>query len=181
MGLLLLLPILCGIAVGVKLSSPGPVLYKQKRTGLNGRIFGIYKFRTMKVQPDNVPFVQATKNDSRVTRFGSFLRKTSLDELPQLLNVVQGHMALVGPRPHAVEHNSQFVDKIESYDDRHAVLPGITGWAQINGYRGETDTLDKMEGRVALDLYYKRHWTIRFDLEILWKTVISELRSGKAY
>lgn len=180
-GLFLLLPILFGIAIGVKLSSPGPVLYRQKRTGLNGKVFTIYKFRTMKVESNCQAFKQATKNDPRVTRFGSFLRKTSLDELPQLLNVLQGRMALVGPRPHAVEHNGQFVDKIESYDERHSVLPGITGWAQVNGHRGETDTLDKMEGRVALDLYYRKNWTLRFDIEILWKTVTSGFRSDKAY
>ncbi|CAM5200270.1 Undecaprenyl-phosphate galactosephosphotransferase OS=Castellaniella defragrans (strain DSM/ CCUG 39792 / 65Phen) OX=1437824 GN=BN940_14946 PE=3 SV=1 [Castellaniella denitrificans] len=169
---ILILPICLTIAVAVKLSSPGPVLFKQYRTGINGRRFKVYKFRSMSVHqesPDTV--TQAFQGDPRITPLGAFLRRTSLDELPQFFNVLQGRMSIVGPRPHALAHNDHYKGLVESYMQRHKVKPGITGWAQVNGYRGETDTLDKMEKRVEHDLWYINHWSLGLDLKIIAMTV----------
>jgi putative colanic acid biosynthesis UDP-glucose lipid carrier transferase len=169
--LLMISPVLAAVALGVKLSSPGPVLFKQRRYGLNGQEVVVYKFRSMKVAEDGPVIRQATKDDPRVTRFGAFIRKTSLDELPQFINVLQGRMSIVGPRPHAVAHNEMYRKLIKSYMIRHKVRPGITGWAQVNGLRGETETVDKMKARIAYDLDYLRHWSLRLDLQIIWRTI----------
>ena len=160
------------IALAVKLSSPGPVLFRQRRYGLNGDEIMVWKFRTMTVCEDGCEVRQATRNDTRVTRLGSFLRKTSLDELPQFFNVLHGTMSIVGPRPHAVAHNEMYRNEIEGYMQRHLVKPGITGWAQINGWRGETDTTEKMQKRVEYDMHYIRNWSIWFDLKIILLTVL---------
>jgi putative colanic acid biosynthesis UDP-glucose lipid carrier transferase len=171
-GLMLLFgwPFMLAIAIGVKLSSDGPVLFKQRRYGLDGEEIIVYKFRTMRVCEDGPQIVQAQKGDKRVTSFGLFLRRTSLDELPQLFNVVQNKMSLVGPRPHAVAHNEQYRKLIRGYMLRHKVKPGITGWAQVNGLRGETDTLEKMKQRVEYDLEYLKNWSLWLDLQIIAKT-----------
>jgi putative colanic acid biosynthesis UDP-glucose lipid carrier transferase len=169
--LLLISPILLVLAIGVKMSSPGPAIFRQRRTGLDGEIIEVYKFRSMTTQ-DNGPVVQqATRGDSRITPFGAFIRKTSLDELPQFVNVLQGRMSIVGPRPHAVAHNEQYRKIVNAYMARHKVKPGITGWAQVNGLRGETDTLDKMARRVEYDLEYLRNWSLGLDLLIIVRTV----------
>ncbi len=164
-------PLLLLIALSVKLSSPEPVIFRQRRYGLDGREIIVYKFRTMKVMEDGAAIRQASKNDPRVTRLGALLRRTSMDELPQFFNVLQGRMSIVGPRPHAVAHNEMYRKLIKGYMLRHKVRPGITGWAQVNGYRGETETLDKMKGRIDLDLDYLRNWSLRLDLLIIAKTV----------
>ena len=169
--LLLISPLLLAIMIGVKLSSPGPAIFRQKRNGLDGGEITVYKFRSMRAQ-DNGPVVaQATKDDPRITRFGAFLRKTSLDELPQFFNVLQGRMSIVGPRPHAVAHNELYRELISAYMVRHKVKPGITGWAQVNGLRGETETVDKMKARVEYDLEYLRNWSLGLDLQIIVRTV----------
>ena len=169
--LVLISPFLLACAIGVKLSSPGPVIFRQKRNGLDGSEITVYKFRSMRTM-DNGPVVQqATKDDPRVTRFGAFLRKSSLDELPQFINVLQGRMSIVGPRPHAVAHNEQYRQLIKAYMVRHKVKPGITGWAQVNGHRGETNTIDKMQARVEYDLEYLRNWSLGLDLQIIVRTV----------
>lgn len=169
--LVVLSPLLLAIAVGVKLSSPGPAIFKQRRNGLYGDEITVYKFRSMTTQ-DNGPVVsQATKDDPRVTRFGAFLRRTSLDELPQFINVLQGQMSIVGPRPHAVAHNEQYRQIIKSYMVRHKVKPGITGWAQVNGLRGETSTVERMKARVEFDLEYLRNWSLALDLQIILRTI----------
>ncbi|HUJ00399.1 MAG TPA: undecaprenyl-phosphate glucose phosphotransferase [Usitatibacter sp.] len=169
--LALIAPILAAIALGVKLSSPGPVLFRQRRYGLDGREIVVYKFRSMTVTEDGPVVRQATRNDSRVTRFGAFIRRTSLDELPQFVNVLQGRMSIVGPRPHAIAHNETYRKLIKSYMVRHKVRPGITGWAQVNGLRGETETVEKMKARIEYDLDYLRNWSLGLDLAIIWKTV----------
>ncbi len=169
--LILISPVLLIIAIGIKLSSPGPVIFKQRRYGLDGQEILVYKFRSMTVCEDGGKVTQATKNDQRITPLGAFLRKTSLDELPQFINVLQGRMSVVGPRPHAVAHNEEYRKLIKGYMVRHKVKPGITGWAQVNGFRGETDTLDKMEQRVHYDLEYLRNWSPRLDMLIVAKTV----------
>jgi putative colanic acid biosynthesis UDP-glucose lipid carrier transferase len=169
--LLLIAPILAVIAIGVKYTSPGPVLFRQRRYGLDGREIVVYKFRSMTVTEDGPVVRQATKNDTRVTPFGAFLRRTSLDELPQFINVLQGRMSIVGPRPHAVAHNELYRKLVKSYMVRHKVRPGITGWAQVNGLRGETDTVEKMKARIEYDLDYLRHWSLRLDLRIIWRTI----------
>ncbi|MEW6111015.1 MAG: undecaprenyl-phosphate glucose phosphotransferase [Thermodesulfobacteriota bacterium] len=170
--LILISPLFLGIALAVKLSSPGPVLFKQKRHGWDGREITVYKFRSMVVHAeDSGQVTQARKADPRITRIGAILRRTSLDELPQFINVLQGRMSIVGPRPHALAHNEQYKDLVEAYMQRHKVKPGITGWAQVNGYRGETDTLEKMQKRVEYDLYYIEHWSIWFDLKIIFLTI----------
>jgi putative colanic acid biosysnthesis UDP-glucose lipid carrier transferase len=174
-------PIMIIIALAVKLTSPGPILFKQRRYGLNGQEILVYKFRSMRVTEDGDTVKQATKNDSRITPVGAFLRKSSLDELPQFFNVLQGRMSLVGPRPHAVAHNELYRKLISGYMLRHKVKPGITGWAQINGYRGETDTLDKMQQRINYDLEYLRNWSLSLDLQILIKTALVFLRDQNAY
>ena len=175
--LLLLVPLLIAIAIAVKATSPGPVLFRQRRYGLDGREIVVYKFRSMTVVEDGAAVVQATRNDRRITPLGAFLRKSSLDELPQFVNVLQGRMSIVGPRPHAVAHNETYRKLIKGYMMRHKVKPGITGWAQVNGCRGETDTDDKMRARVEHDLTYIDHWSIWFDIKILILTVFSR----KAY
>ena len=169
--LLLISPVLLVIAIGVKLSSPGPVIFVQRRNGLDGEEIPVYKFRSMRVQDDGAVVKQATKNDPRITRFGSILRKTSLDELPQFINVLQGHMSIVGPRPHAVAHNEMYRQAIKGYMVRHKVRPGITGWAQVNGFRGETETVEKMKARVEYDLDYLRNWSLWLDLRIILRTI----------
>ncbi|WP_221800657.1 undecaprenyl-phosphate glucose phosphotransferase [Oceanobacter mangrovi] len=158
------------IAAAVKFTSPGPVIFKQYRYGLDGRKIHVWKFRSMSVQENGSKVVQAKKGDARITRVGAFIRKTSLDELPQFINVLQGSMSVVGPRPHAVAHNEEYRKLIPYYMLRHKVKPGITGWAQINGFRGETDTLDKMEGRVRYDLEYIRNWSLWMDVKIVFMT-----------
>ena len=180
--LLLISPLMLVIALAVKLTSPGPVFYRQRRHGLNGKIFTIYKFRTMVLHQENEGKVtQARRNDPRLTPIGGFLRRTSLDELPQFINVLKGEMSIVGPRPHAIEHNNQFMEIIEFYIQRHKVKPGITGWAQVNGYRGETDTIFKMQKRIEYDLYYIEHWSLWFDLKIIFLTVFKGLVHPNAY
>lgn len=180
--LVLIAPLLAAIAVGVKLSSPGPVLFRQKRHGLDGKVIDVWKFRSMRVHAEAKGTVtQATKHDSRVTTFGRFMRRTSLDELPQFFNVLQGTMSIVGPRPHACEHNHQYKTQVELYMQRHRVKPGITGWAQVNGLRGETDTLDKMDRRVQADLYYMQHWSVLLDLRIIVMTVVKGFLGRNAY
>jgi len=174
--LLAILPFMLAIAVGVKLSSPGPILFTQRRYGLDGREIVVYKFRTMRVAEDGHVVVQATRNDPRVTPFGAFLRKSSLDELPQFINVLQGRMSVVGPRPHAVAHNELYRKQIKGYMIRHKVKPGITGWAQVNGLRGETDTVEKMAARIEYDLSYLRNWSLMLDLKIVAKTVLVVLK-----
>ena len=168
--LLMLSPLLSAIAVAIKLSSPGPVLFRQLRHGVGGKAFTCLKFRTMKLHLEQGKVTQAMTNDPRTTRVGRFLRKTSLDELPQFINVLMGDMSVVGPRPHAVQHNDYYSHEIQRYMFRHKVKPGITGWAQINGCRGETDTLDKMQRRVDLDIYYIRHWSFWLDMKIVFWT-----------
>jgi putative colanic acid biosynthesis UDP-glucose lipid carrier transferase len=179
--LLLISPVMLAIAIGVKRSSPGPVLFKQRRYGLDGREILVYKFRSMTVTEDGPVVRQATRQDSRVTRFGGFLRRTSLDELPQFINVLQGRMSVVGPRPHAVAHNEMYRKLISGYMIRHKVKPGITGLAQVNGLRGETDTIEKMKARVEYDLSYLRNWSVWLDLMIILKTVFVVLRDQNAY
>lgn len=169
------------IGMAIKLTSPGPVLFKQRRYGLNGETVNIWKFRTMSVCEDNESVPQAKKNDPRITSLGKFLRRTSLDEFPQLINVLQGKMSLVGPRPHAVAHNEQYRKLIHGYMLRHKVKPGITGWAQVCGWRGETDTLDKMEKRVECDLEYIRNWSLWLDLKIIWLTLCRGFFGKNAY
>ncbi len=169
------------IALAVKLSSPGPVFFKQRRYGIEGQEIYVWKFRTMRVQEDGDLIKQATRNDPRVTPIGSFLRRTSLDELPQFFNVLQGKMSIVGPRPHAVAHNEEYRPLIKGYMLRHAVKPGITGWAQVNGWRGETSTLDKMQSRIEYDLWYIRNWSFWLDIRIILMTVIRGFFDKKAY
>lgn len=171
--LIVIAPLLVVIALAVKLDSPGPVFFKQRRLGFNNREFEIFKFRSMYHADEPEREVrQAHRNDPRITRVGRIIRRTSLDELPQLLNVLNGTMSLVGPRPHAVEHNKEYSRKIRGYFARHNVKPGITGWAQVNGLRGETETIDKMEARIRHDIYYTENWSISFDLRILIRTAM---------
>jgi undecaprenyl-phosphate galactose phosphotransferase/putative colanic acid biosynthesis UDP-glucose lipid carrier transferase len=177
----LLTPLLLVVAVVIKLESKGPVIFRQRRHGFNGKSFVIYKLRTMKVQEDGGAVVQATKQDPRVTRVGRLLRQTSIDELPQLLNVLQGHMSMVGPRPHALIHDHEYGGMIANYAFRHHVKPGITGWAQVHGYRGGTPQLELMERRVALDLWYIDNWSLVLDISIIFKTSFELIRSRNAY
>jgi putative colanic acid biosynthesis UDP-glucose lipid carrier transferase len=179
--LLMISPVLAALAVGVKLSSPGPIIFRQRRTGLDGEVIEVYKFRSMTAQDNGAVVKQATRNDSRITPFGAFIRKTSLDELPQFVNVLQGRMSIVGPRPHAVAHNEQYRKIVTAYMARHKVKPGITGWAQVNGLRGETDTLDKMARRVEYDLEYLRNWSLGLDLLIIARTVKLVFLDRSAY
>ena len=180
-GLIMLSPVLLLIAIGVKLGSPGPIFFKQIRYGIAGRPINVYKFRSMRQSAPDAPVIQATVGDPRVTRFGRFLRRSSLDELPQLFNVLRGEMSLVGPRPHAVEHNELYRKLVSGYMFRHKIKPGITGWAQVNGLRGETETLEKMEERVEYDLYYIQHWSIWLDIVIIWRTIKVVLGDKNAY
>ena len=169
--LVLVSPLMLAIAIGVKLSSPGPVIFRQRRNGLDGGEIVVWKFRSMRAQDDGAVVRQATKDDPRITPFGAFLRRSSLDELPQFVNVLQGRMSIVGPRPHAVAHNELYRQVIKAYMVRHKVKPGITGWAQVNGQRGETDTVDKMRARVEYDLEYLRNWSLGLDLQIIARTL----------
>jgi putative colanic acid biosynthesis UDP-glucose lipid carrier transferase len=181
LALLLLMPLMLLIALAIKITSDGPALFVQERYGLDGKKIGVYKFRSMKVMENSGNVVQASRNDPRVTRLGRILRRTSLDELPQFLNVLFGHMSVVGPRPHAVAHNEQYRSQVSFYMLRHKVKPGITGWAQVNGWRGETDTLEKMEKRVEYDLYYIRNWSLWFDIKIIFKTVFKGFSGQHVY
>lgn len=174
-------PVMLLIALAVKVSSPGPVLFKQRRYGLGGEEIVVYKFRSMSVCEDGDHVPQARRSDPRVTRLGAFLRRTSLDELPQFINVLQGRMSIVGPRPHAVAHNEAYRRLIKGYMVRHKVKPGVTGWAQVNGLRGETDSLDKMRSRIEYDLDYLRQWSLWLDLKIIWKTLLVVIRDRNAY
>ena len=179
--LLMLLPFMVVIALCVKLTSPGPVIFKQRRYGLDGEEIVVYKFRSMTVMEDGGKVTQATKGDMRLTKIGGFLRSSSLDELPQFFNVLQGRMSIVGPRPHAVAHNELYRKQIKGYMLRHKVKPGITGWAQVNGLRGETETLDKMKARIEFDLEYLRRWSLVFDLWIIFQTVRMVVKRDNAY
>ncbi|GAB5095761.1 MULTISPECIES: undecaprenyl-phosphate glucose phosphotransferase [unclassified Caballeronia] len=175
-------PLLAVIALMVKLSSPGPVFFKQKRKGIDGYEFEIYKFRSMKVHTEaSGQITQARRGDKRVTKVGAFLRRTSLDELPQFINVLRGEMSVVGPRPHALEHDDIYKDLVKGYMHRYRIKPGITGWAQVNGYRGETDRIEKMSGRVKLDLYYMQHWTFGLDMKIVALTLWKGFAGANAY
>jgi putative colanic acid biosynthesis UDP-glucose lipid carrier transferase len=178
---ILILPVMLIVAAGIKLTSPGPVIFKQKRYGFNGEEISVWKFRTMTVCEDGPEIPQARKNDPRVTKFGEFLRKLSIDELPQFFNVLQGRMSIVGPRPHAVAHNEYYRTLIPGYMLRHKVKPGITGWAQVNGWRGETEILEKMQKRVEYDLEYIRNWSLWLDLKIIFLTVLRVFSGKNAY
>ena len=180
--LIALLPLMSAIAVAVKSTSKGPVLFTQRRKGADGRVFRIYKFRSMSAHAEQPGVVrQATRGDPRITRVGAFLRRTSLDELPQFLNVLRGEMSVVGPRPHAIEHDDQYRSIVDGYIHRYRIKPGITGWAQVNGFRGETDRIEKMQGRVEHDLYYLRNWSFGLDMRIVLATVLKGLVHRNAY
>jgi len=179
--LILISPLMLAIALAVKMSSPGPILFKQRRYGLDGQEILVYKFRSMTVCEDGDLIAQAQKDDHRITRFGAFLRRTSLDELPQFINVLSGSMSIVGPRPHAVAHNEMYRRLIKGYMVRHKVKPGITGWAQVNGLRGETETLAKMKSRIDYDLDYLRNWSVSLDLLIILRTAGLMFRDSQAY
>ena len=176
--LILMSPVMVITAILIKLDSPGPIIFRQSRTGWNGREFHIWKFRSMKFpqrRSDDVK--QATRDDDRITHVGRIIRKTSIDELPQLFNVLSGTMSMVGPRPHAIEHNTDYDQRIHSYMTRHRIKPGITGLAQVKGYRGETDTLDKMKKRVEYDMQYINNWSFWLDIKILAMTIPALLRN----
>jgi len=179
--LIFLLPVFSVIAIAIKMSSPGPIFFKQPRLGLNGKRFDVYKFRSMRVHEDSGRTKQAHKGDERITKVGRFLRRTSLDELPQFINVLLGDMSIVGPRPHALQHNRMYSDLLETYMIRHRVKPGITGWAQINGFRGETDTLEKMQKRVQFDVFYIQNWSMLMDLRIIAWTAFKGWTGKNAY
>ncbi|MCE9686973.1 undecaprenyl-phosphate glucose phosphotransferase [Shewanella sp. AS16] len=179
--LLAIAPLLVIIALGIKLTSRGPVLFHQDRYGLDGKRIGVYKFRSMTVAENGDKVTQATRGDRRITPFGAFLRRTSLDELPQFFNVLMGDMSVVGPRPHAVAHNEEYRQLVNYYMLRHKVRPGITGWAQVNGWRGETDTLEKMEKRIEYDLAYIRNWSLWLDIKIVYMTFFTGFTNKNAY
>jgi len=180
--LTLLAPLFALIAFAIKLDSPGPVFFKQKRHGWDGKVIQVLKFRTMHHVETGVDDAQqAQRDDSRITTVGRFLRKTSLDELPQFINVVRGDMSVVGPRPHPLALNKSYVSRIEAYMQRHRVKPGITGWAQIHGLRGETETLEKMQRRIEHDLYYIEHWSLWLDMKIIALTVVGGWTGSNAY
>ncbi len=179
--LIALSPLFLIIGILIKRDSPGPVFFKQERLGMDGRVIHVYKFRSMKVHAEHGTVTQATKGDSRITPIGAFLRRTSLDELPQFINVLRGEMSVVGPRPHAMAHNNMYKEQLDFYMLRHRVKPGITGWAQINGYRGETDTLDKMAKRVEHDIFYIRNWSFWMDVRIIFWTAFKGWTGRNAY
>lgn len=179
--LTLLLPLLLAIMVAIKVTSKGPAIFKQRRYGLDGKEISVYKFRSMTVCEDAGEIHQAVKEDPRITPIGRFLRRSSLDELPQFINVLQGSMSVVGPRPHAVSHNEKYRKIVKGYMMRHKVRPGITGWAQVNGLRGETENLEKMENRIEYDLDYLRRWSILLDLKIIFRTLTVVFRDPNAY
>jgi exopolysaccharide biosynthesis polyprenyl glycosylphosphotransferase len=172
-GLAVLSPLLVVVALLIKLDSPGPVFYRQERRGFNGEVFYIWKFRSMTVTESGRAMTQVRVGDKRITRIGAFIRRTSIDELPQLINVLSGHMSLVGPRPHALVHDDELGAQLADYAHRQRIKPGITGWAQVNGYRGETSTLEQVEGRIAHDLYYIENWSIFLDCWIVLLTLFS--------
>jgi len=179
--IIVFMPLMIVISALIRLDSPGKILFKQRRYGIDGQEIEVWKFRTMSVAQDGGNIPQATANDVRVTKIGRFLRRTSLDELPQFFNVLQGKMSVVGPRPHAVSHNEEYRKKIHGYMMRHKIKPGITGWAQVNGWRGETDTLEKMENRVRYDLEYIKNWSAWLDIKIVWLTVLHGFSNKNAY
>ena len=180
--LVIVSPVMVAIAAAIKLTSPGPVFFKQRRHGWNGQPIWVYKFRSMAIHHESdFQVSQATRHDARVTPLGSFLRRTSLDELPQFINVLQGRMSVVGPRPHAVEHNEYYKELVPGYMLRHKVKPGVTGWAQVNGFRGETDTLEKMQKRVEYDLHYIENWSLWLDLKIVVQTLFKGFVHHNAY
>ena len=179
--LALLAPLLLALALWVRLDSPGPVLFRQQRVGRDSRPFAILKFRTMQVNAEAAGLQITVGQDPRITRAGSWLRRSKLDELPQLLNVLRGDMSMVGPRPHAIAHNDEYRKLITAYMMRHKVKPGITGWAQIHGHRGPTETVDKMRTRIDYDLEYLRKWSLRLDLEILVRTITTVLFDKHAF
>ena len=181
LGLFLLSPFLLVVALLIKLESPGPALFRQERRGFNGRPFTIFKFRSMSVMEPGHAIMQATRNDARITRLGRFLRTTSIDELPQLLNVLRGDMSLVGPRPHAMSHDSEMSAHLVEYAHRRRMKPGITGWAQVNGYRGETRSFEQIEGRTRYDLYYIDNWSLLLDVWVLVLTVFASSTRRNAY
>ncbi len=180
-GLLLLLPLISLVALAIKYDSPGPILFWQTRRGFNGKPFKISKFRSLSVLEDGDDIKQVTKSDPRVTRVGAWIRKTSIDELPQLLNVLSGSMSLVGPRPHAVAHDDHFIETVANYAYRHHVKPGMTGWAQVHGFRGETSTLDQIQRRVDLDRWYINNWSVWLDFTIILRTLASVVPSENTY
>ena len=179
--LILLSPLLLAVAIAVKLTSPGSVIFKQRRYGLDGHQIIIYKFRSMTVTEDSESVLQATRNDRRLTKIGSILRRYSLDELPQFVNVLQGRMSVVGPRPHAVAHNEQYRRLVKGYMVRHKVTPGITGLAQVSGYRGAIESVEKMNRRIELDLEYLRNWSLMLDIQIILKTIVLLFTDKSAY
>jgi Undecaprenyl-phosphate glucose phosphotransferase len=181
MSLVLLMPFFAVITAAIRLESRGPVFFLQTRVGFNGRPFKIFKFRTMSTLEDGPVVVQATRNDKRVTHLGALLRKLSIDEVPQLLNVLRGEMSLVGPRPHALAHDNEYDRLIATYAIRHKMKPGITGWAQVNGFRGETPEIAMMKQRVESDLWYIEYWSLWLDIRILLLTVVRVLKPGNAY
>ncbi len=180
-GILMLFPLMCAVAILIKAESRGPIIFRQRRRGFNGRVFRIFKFRTMTVLEDGPVVQQARRDDSRFTGIGRWLRRTNIDELPQLFNVLLGQMSLVGPRPHAVAHDCEYEREIATYAFRHNVKPGITGWAQCNGYRGETRTLDVMSKRVEFDLWYIKNWSVWLDLKIIVGTITREIWQPRGY
>jgi undecaprenyl-phosphate galactose phosphotransferase/putative colanic acid biosynthesis UDP-glucose lipid carrier transferase len=179
--LLLLAPMMAAAAIAIKLDSPGPVLFRQRRNGFNTKAFVIFKFRSMKVMEDGANVIQARRSDPRITTVGRLLRQTSIDELPQLLNVLKGDMSLIGPRPHALAHDNHYSEIVAEYAFRHHVKPGITGWAQVNGYRGETAKVEQMRQRVAHDLWYINNWSLMLDLTIIARTCFELIRPRNAY
>ena len=180
-GIVFLTPMFLTIALAIKLDSRGPALFMQTRHGFNSKRFKIFKFRTMTSLDDGATIKQAVRGDTRVTRLGAWLRKTSIDELPQLFNVLKGEMSIVGPRPHAAAHDHYFADLISCYAFRHHMKPGITGWAQVNGCRGETPTLQCMKERVDYDIWYVDNWSVLLDLKIILRTVLELIRGRNAY
>jgi putative colanic acid biosynthesis UDP-glucose lipid carrier transferase len=178
--ILVCLPLFALIALAIVLDSRGPALFHQRRVGQYGKVFNIYKFRSMHVLEDGAQVVQACQGDTRITRIGQILRVTSLDELPQLLNVLSGEMSLVGPRPHAVAHDGYYADRVTNYRLRHLVKPGITGWAQVNGARGATPELRDMQARIDLDIQYVERESLWLDLRILVRTPLEVLRHRNA-
>jgi putative colanic acid biosynthesis UDP-glucose lipid carrier transferase len=181
LALLLLWPLMLGLAVAVRWDSPGPALFKQRRLGCNGQVIEVWKYRTMTVMEDGERIEQARQGDARITRLGRLLRRTSLDELPQFINVLQGRMSVVGPRPHALAHNEHYRRLVTGYMVRHKVRPGITGWAQVNGLRGETDTVDKMRRRIEHDLYYLQNWSLLLDVQVVLRTVMLVFKDARAW
>jgi exopolysaccharide biosynthesis polyprenyl glycosylphosphotransferase len=178
---LFLAPLLALVALLIRIDSLGPVLFRQTRTGFNGKQFQIYKFRTMIVQENGDFIRQAARDDPRITRIGRLLRKTSIDELPQLLNVLRGEMSIVGPRPHALAHDRYYGERILNYQERFVVKPGITGWAQVNGQRGETPQLADMERRIELDLWYIQNYSFLLDIKILLRTIVMEMKCVRCF